>query len=80
MLTRRATLAVSSAAVVVAVAGCGGTSVARYCEYGAVSEAQLEGCEEHVTEAEVNALDTNAARYARGELAECRSDAGPFCR
>lgn len=70
----------AAAAIAAALApGCGGTSVARYCEYGAVSQAQLDGCKDHVTEDEIDARYTNAARYARGELDVCRTDAGPFC-
>ena len=57
----------------------GGDVVHDYCAYGAVSEAQLEGCETHVDEATVDSYDTNAAQYARGELDECLQDAGPFC-
>jgi hypothetical protein len=57
----------------------GGTSVARYCEYGAVSQAQLDGCESHVTADEIDARDTNAARYAKGKLNSCEADSGPFC-
>ncbi|HEX8743607.1 MAG TPA: hypothetical protein VF712_10780 [Thermoleophilaceae bacterium] len=56
-----------------------GDLVLDYCSYGAVSDAQLDGCVDHVTEDQVDALDTNAARYARGELQECLEDAGPFC-
>lgn len=50
-----------------------------YCEYGALSEAQLQGCIDHVTVDDFDRLNTNAARYARGELDKCRRDAGPFC-
>jgi hypothetical protein len=57
----------------------GGDVVHDYCAYGAVSEAQLEGCESHVSEATVDGYDTNAARYARGELSDCLADSGPFC-
>jgi hypothetical protein len=68
-----------AALVMAGLAACGGTSVSDYCSYGAVSEAQLEGCIEHITTREVDGLDTNAARYARGELTECLADSGPFC-
>lgn len=57
----------------------GGDLVGDYCAYGAVSQAQLEGCRDHVTDDDVDARDTNAAQYARGELDECLADAGPFC-
>lgn len=62
------------ATLLVFIAGCasstsceaaGETSVADYCAYGAVSEAQLQGCMDHVTAQDVDALDTNAARYVR---------------
>lgn len=57
----------------------GGDKVRDYCEYGAKSRAQLEGCLSHVTIGDVDTRFTNAADYARGELDHCRSDAGPFC-
>jgi hypothetical protein len=60
--------------------GCGRDVVGDYCSYGAVSEAQLEGCVEHVTPEVVENYNTNAARYAKGELNACLADAGPFCR
>lgn len=63
-------------------AGCatgGSDLVYDYCAYGAVSEAQLDGCVEHVTPEVVDGYDTNAAEYARGELDSCLDDAGPFC-
>ena len=50
-----------------------------YCEYGAKSSAQLDGCMEHVTTEDVNKLDTQAARFARGETSECGPDSGPYC-
>jgi hypothetical protein len=55
------------------------SSVEAYCSYGAVSRDQLAGCIEHVTEDDFADRPTNAARFARGELETCRSDAGPFC-
>jgi hypothetical protein len=64
----------------IALAGCGRDEVADYCSYGAVSRAQLEGCETHVTTDVVESYDTNAARYAKGELDKCLEDSGPFCR
>lgn len=62
--------------------GCGTADdqVARYCEYGSASEAQLKGCIEHVDRGSIDRRSSNAARYARGELEACLSDAGPFCR
>lgn len=75
------------AAAVITVTACLGASgcdsgdeVARYCEYGAVSQPQLDGCKDHVGNDQVDRLDTNAARYARGDLDRCLADAGPFCR
>lgn len=41
--------------------------VEEYCAYGSVSQAQEDGCVEHVTADEIDALDTPAARYARGQ-------------
>ena len=77
--------------VLLLIGGCGGSSetgagteagnlVGDYCAYGAVSKAQLEGCVEHVTPATVNGYDTNAARYAEGQLDACLADSGPFCK
>jgi hypothetical protein len=51
----------------------------RYCEYGVVSRAQLAGCLDHVTDSQIDRLQTDAARFARGDLWQCLSDAGPFC-
>lgn len=63
----------------IAIAGCANTDVVeRYCTYGSVSRAQLDGCVSHVTESEVRSYTTNAANYARGE-STCYADAGPFC-
>lgn len=60
-------------------AGGGDDTVSRYCAYGAVSEAQLEGCIDHVTSSEVSELNTNAAKFARGSTDRCLSDSGPYC-
>jgi hypothetical protein len=67
------------AAVALGLGACGEDEVSAYCHYGAVSEAQLNGCIDHVGTEQIDRLDTNAARYARGELDECLADAGPFC-
>jgi hypothetical protein len=56
-----------------------GGTLRNYCEYGAVSNAQLAGCLDHVTDSQINGLQTDAARFARGYLSQCLSDAGPFC-
>lgn len=50
-----------------------------YCYYGAVSNAQITGCLDHVTSDQIDKLDTDAARFAKGELTSCLSDSGPFC-
>lgn len=54
--------------------------VAAYCSYGAMSTAELVSCAERVRPGQVLRLDTNAARYARGELDRCLDDAGAFCQ
>jgi hypothetical protein len=54
--------------------------VGDYCSYGAVSTAQLMACAEHVRPREVLESETNAARYARGELDRCLPDSGLFCQ
>jgi hypothetical protein len=56
-----------------------GGYIADYCAYGAVSQAQLDACIDHVVEGDINGLETNAAQFARREFDECRVDAGPFC-
>lgn len=53
--------------------------VSRYCRYGTVSQAQLDGCREHVTEDEVRGRQSHASQYAFGDLDSCLADAGPFC-
>ena len=50
-----------------------------YCEYGAVSRAEVGGCLDHVTDAQINRLQTDAARFARGDLESCLADSGPYC-
>jgi hypothetical protein len=50
-----------------------------YCWYGAVSSAQLDSCERHVSSSYIRSLDTNAARFAKGKLNACLADSGPFC-
>ncbi len=49
-----------------------------YCSYGAVSDAQFEGCKSHVTADEVRSRRTPAAVFAIEEGA-CGGNAGPFC-
>jgi hypothetical protein len=50
-----------------------------YCRYGADSRAQLEGCMKHVNTDDIDALDTPAARFARGETSTCGAGSGPYC-
>jgi hypothetical protein len=54
--------------------------VGKYCSYGAVSTAQLMACAENVRPREVLESETNAARYARGELDRCLPDSSLFCQ
>jgi hypothetical protein len=54
--------------------------VGKFCSYGAVSTAQLMACAEKVRPREVLESETNAARYARGELERCLPDSGLFCQ
>lgn len=52
-----------------------------YCAYGAVSQAQLDGCIQHVTFGDVKGRETRAARFALGAVDEvsCGEGSGPFC-
>jgi hypothetical protein len=50
-----------------------------YCEYGARSQEQLDGCLAHVNSDDIDALDSPAARFARGETSRCGDGSGPFC-
>lgn len=50
-----------------------------YCDYGAVSRAEVQGCLDHVTDAQIQRLNTDAARFAQGNLDTCLGDAGPYC-
>lgn len=56
------------------------SEVELYCQYSAVSRAQLQGCKKNVTWGQIKRSGTNAARYSRLELDRCLADAGPFCR
>lgn len=53
--------------------------VLRYCSYGSASVPDLEDCIQRVSPRKVRSSSSNAARYASGELANCRGDAGPYC-
>lgn len=50
-----------------------GRLVYNYCEYDTVSQAQFEGCLEHVTADEIRDRDTEAARAAR-ELTDAEAE------
>ncbi len=55
--------------------------VSDYCSYGAVSEAQLDGCKSRVVAADIVDRDTPAARFANGSLDDvCGPTSGPFCQ
>ncbi len=54
--------------------------VLRYCLYGAGSVPDLEVCIQRITPREVRRDDTNAGRFATGEVGRCREDSGPYCR
>jgi hypothetical protein len=54
-------------------------TITAYCQYGSASKAQMEGCYFHVHLGEIEGRDTNAAKWAKGELDECLDDAGPYC-
>jgi hypothetical protein len=56
-----------------------GGYVHNYCAYGASSDAQLQGCLDHVNHFKIDDLDTNAARFAKGGLRKCLDDSGPYC-
>lgn len=51
-----------------------------YCAYGSVSQAQLQGCMEHVTLSHIDELETPAARFARAATGECGIGSGPYCQ
>lgn len=53
--------------------------VNRYCRYGSVSTAQLDGCLSHVTPSDVVHAHGPARAYAE-TYGRCRADSGPFCR
>jgi hypothetical protein len=53
--------------------------IGEYCAYDAMSTDALVVCIDRARRYRILRLDTNAARYARGELDRCLPDAGPFC-
>jgi hypothetical protein len=65
--------------VVVLAAALQPTTVQDYCSYGGRSDLQVAGCVANVSRAYVETLDTNAARYARGDIGSCLADSGPYC-
>jgi hypothetical protein len=56
--------------------------VSDYCSYGAVSQAQLDGCKSHVTANEVRGRNTPAAHFAKSGSSDdvCGAISGPFCQ
>ena len=49
------------------------------CQYSARSTQAARACVLHTDADDVAASDSNAARWARGELSKCEADAGPLC-
>lgn len=50
-----------------------------YCSYGVRSEAQYDGCLDHVTADDVRSRNSEAAKFAKGTKKTCGSGSGPFC-
>lgn len=57
----------------------GRNEVTRYCVYSAPTIDDFDDCVRTTQSNTIRALDTNAGRYARGELTRCLADAGPRC-
>ena len=53
--------------------------VANYCEYKASTWGEVAGCISSAQPAQIRRGNSNAARWARGELTSCLPDAGRFC-
>jgi hypothetical protein len=53
--------------------------VTRYCVYKTRGDGQYDDCLKRSDPRVIRREDTNAARYARGELTRCLADAGPRC-
>lgn len=75
---RRACGLVVVLALALSFAGCWGFDydealVYNYCEYGSVSQAQLDGCLENVTAEQVERRDSEAAVYAK-EMTSAQAD------
>jgi len=54
--------------------------VTRYCIYVARDEDDNADCLKRTDPRIVEREDSNAARYARGDLLRCLADSGPLCR
>lgn len=57
----------------------GRNQVTRYCTYSAPTIDDFDDCVRTTQANTIRALDTNAGRYARGEITRCLADAGPRC-
>jgi hypothetical protein len=62
-----------------AQASTGHNEVTRYCVYQARNDGQYDDCLRRTDYRVVRREDSNAARYARGEITRCLPDAGPRC-
>lgn len=58
----------------------GENTVGNYCAWGAVSEAQFQGCVNNVSLQQVRGLDSQAARFAVDREAVCGSAPGIYCK
>jgi len=54
--------------------------VPAYCLYRSDTKAQMLACEAQTEAAHVQSTDSDAARWARGELQSCGKTAGELCR
>lgn len=57
----------------------GRNEVTRYCVYSVRDYDDYDDCLRTTQANTIRALDTNAGRYARGEITRCLADAGPRC-
>lgn len=73
-------IAAGTGAVLIFIAGVRPSTVEYYCEYGSRTDLQLATCVTHVSRDQALAQDSNASRFARGDLDTCLSDSGPFCQ
>lgn len=72
-------VAIVSAMFIYASYGSAQSKIRDYCGYGVRSEAQFDGCANHVHIGDFEHSRTNAARFAIGDLNECLADSGPLC-